>query len=669
MSEMSQMTPAAAERLDEYMRDVRAALRAATGVDAGEVERDVREHVEAALREVDGTVSRDRLDHVLRRLGSPGDWVPEEDVSHWRRALGTLQRGPEDWRLSYLTIATFGVGLLVMKWVGPLVLLLSFLLARAAVSLTAGRGEELGARRWFVYPSLLFAYFVAVVVLLAWPAAAAPGVFARVGLLHEISEYLGFSFVPPEDRHQHLLLVAGWGGLAQGLWLLLLGGIFRARAEWFRALFRPFAEGFRPRDARWIVGGGLGIAVAAAALLILARPSTAQAQSREPRAADYRIPAHRSVQMRPRRPERNRPHLGAPDEELRKPRPLRDSVAGRIRLRFRELAEQGGGIQVAVVRSGQVVWSGAFGPARLQGGRGGGAVPMSRHTRLRIYSLSKPMTAVAAGRLMERGVLDPGAPVQEYVPAFPEKSDTITVMQLLRHTSGIRHYRDREETRSTRHCKSVSEALEILAGDPLVHPPGERQTYSTWGYVLLSAAIEGVTGKSYTRSMKDVVFRPAGMENTAIDDPTAEVPGRASFYSVVGVAGRPGDSLPEYGDRENSHPEDGDRELVPAEPVDNTCKWGGGAWLSTAEDVARFLAAAMDGRLVSAETLRRLTGGSSRYEGMGLGAGGTAFARADLDSETALVVLSNATGESWGPRVRTAVDELFRELVLQPGGE
>lgn len=152
------------------------------------------------------------------------------------------------------------------------------------------------------------------------------------------------------------------------------------------------------------------------------------------------------------------------------PAALDESVA-QARAVLSLLAEQGVGLSLAVARDGRIVWSEAFGYRDLE--RRQAATPA---TVFRIYSVSKPMTAVAAARLLEQGRLDPNAPVRRYVPEFPDKGTPITAMQLATHTSGIRHYENEGEARSREHCSSVDEALEILADDPLVHPPGASET-------------------------------------------------------------------------------------------------------------------------------------------------------------------------------------------------
>lgn len=314
-------------------------------------------------------------------------------------------------------------------------------------------------------------------------------------------------------------------------------------------------------------------------------------------------------------------------------------VVRETRSRMRALSRRGAGIQAAIVADGRVAWTGAFGPADVEANRAA-----TEATRFRIYSLSKPMTAVAAVRLAGQGTLDLSAPVQTYVPSFPQKQGVVTPMHLIRHTSGIRHYRDDEEARSQRHCDTVDEALEIFSDDPLVHLPGAEETYSTWGFVLLSAVLEGAAGTRYADVMRRAVFEPAGMENTMLGGSGSPRRGGgiedlARFYRLDPDGGR-----------------------VSAREADVSCKWGGGAWLSTAGDLGRFFGAVLDGTLLPPETARSLTGGASVYEGMGVGPGGLALARADLERGVALVVLTNAPGERFGPELRAAADTLFDRL-------
>ena len=97
-------------------------------------------------------------------------------------------------------------------------------------------------------------------------------------------------------------------------------------------------------------------------------------------------------------------------------------------------AERIPGLSVAVMTHGELRWSSGFGQADLEN-----AVPATADTVYRLASISKPITAVAAMQLAERGRLDLDAPVQKYVPGFPPKPWPVTTRAVLGHLSGIRH--------------------------------------------------------------------------------------------------------------------------------------------------------------------------------------------------------------------------------------
>lgn len=314
--------------------------------------------------------------------------------------------------------------------------------------------------------------------------------------------------------------------------------------------------------------------------------------------------------------------------------PQHGAAVDSARSLLRDAASKGVGLSAAVMLDGELVWLEGAGYADLES-----RAPVDpRTTRFRIYSVTKPMTAAAAARLMEQGRLDPSAPVQRWVPSFPSAGETLTPMHLATHTSGIRHYAAGEADRD-RHCESVEDALAFFRDDPLVHPPGEGETYSSWGFVLLSAVLEGAAESSYPRAMEEWVFEPAGMSRTVVDDPTRAVEGRATFY------------------------DERDGRAAPATPVDNTCKWGAGAYLSTGGDVARFGAAMLDDAFLSRPSLELFMRGEDVYRAQGVGAGGAAFLVVDRGASLSVAVLTNAVGVTAGPAAQEAaagIHALFR---------
>ncbi len=229
------------------------------------------------------------------------------------------------------------------------------------------------------------------------------------------------------------------------------------------------------------------------------------------------------------------------------------------------------GLAAAVAVGGRIVWSAGWGFADVER-----RTPATADTPFRVYSTAKPMTAAAIARLAAEGKIDLDAPIQKYVPAYPLKpGPPLTVRLLVSHLGGVRHYASREAV-SKKGCSTPLEALGVFASDPLLSPPGSRESYSSYGYVLLSAAIENVTGKTFEAAMRELVFAPAGMTRTAMDAQDRPPPGRAVSYD-----GQDG-VWKEFAD------------------ANVTCKFGAGGLLSTAADLARFGSAFLAGRIVPA---------------------------------------------------------------------
>ena len=236
------------------------------------------------------------------------------------------------------------------------------------------------------------------------------------------------------------------------------------------------------------------------------------------------------------------------------------------------------GLSVAVVVENELRWSQGYGFADMEN-----FVPFTATTVWRLGSVSKPITAVAAMQLADRGKLDLDAPVQSYCPAFPTKGGPITSRQLLGHLSGIRHYKQGENFNSTRHFEGVVDSLEAFKADSLVHDPGAAYTYTTYGYVVLGCVIEGASGMKYADYVRDNVAKPAGMERTRPDDLAPIVPYRARGYA----------KLPSG-------------ELRNCDLADTSNKVPGGGMVSTAVDLGRFAIALDTDRLIQRRTFAQM---------------------------------------------------------------
>lgn len=187
------------------------------------------------------------------------------------------------------------------------------------------------------------------------------------------------------------------------------------------------------------------------------------------------------------------------------------------------------GLSVAVIDRGHVILTQGYGLADFESN-----VAATADTVYRIASLSKSITATAAMKLVEAGKLDLDAPIQTYCPGFPKKPWPITTRELLSHQSGIRDYRNEEETVNTKQYSSIKEALTHFASDPLEFEPGTKMKYTSYGYIVLGCVIEGASGTSYDRYVHQAIFEPAQMPTTRLDDVFAIILHRARGYRITG---------------------------------------------------------------------------------------------------------------------------------------
>ena len=248
------------------------------------------------------------------------------------------------------------------------------------------------------------------------------------------------------------------------------------------------------------------------------------------------------------------------------------------------MVEQGMvGLSAAVGVDGQVAWTEGFGFADLEN-----EVPAGPQTVYRLASISKPVTAVAIMQLVEAGKIDLDATVQTYVPDWPDKEWPITVRQLLCHQGGVRHYAPKDDRDNTKAYATATEALEYFAGDPLVAEPGTEYRYTTFGYNLLGAVVEGASGMTFVEYLNGNVFPRAGTEAMQDDSQSRIIKHRAQGYRRVGGRGRRGRGQP--------------RELANSLMVDVSYKLGGGGLCSNAADLVRFIQSVAEGEVVAAGT-------------------------------------------------------------------
>jgi serine beta-lactamase-like protein LACTB, mitochondrial len=250
------------------------------------------------------------------------------------------------------------------------------------------------------------------------------------------------------------------------------------------------------------------------------------------------------------------------------------------------------GLSLTVAAGGKIVWSVSCGYADVKSRR-----PVTARTRFRIGSVSKTLTATVLADYAESGRVDLDAAVDRYVD-FPSHGGAITLRRLAGHLAGIRHYESQAEAVNRRHFASVTATLALFAGDPLVAEPGSHFSYSSYGYDVIGAALERVSGRDFPSLVREAVLAPAHMRETTLA--TAPRAARATFYELKDSGG-----------------------VRVAPPIDLSDRLPAGGFLSTAEDLARFGIALTDGTLVGKETAammfrsQRTTAGEETGYGLG----------------------------------------------------
>lgn len=296
------------------------------------------------------------------------------------------------------------------------------------------------------------------------------------------------------------------------------------------------------------------------------------------------------------------------------------------------LVRRGSGVAVAVGVDGELVWSEGFGYTSLRKEE-----PVRPDMPFRVYSLMKQITAVLALQSALRGEVDMRGSVREVLPALPGHYDPVTLQHLLTHSAGVRHYRDPAEAAMSGHCATAAEALPRFVEDPLVSTPGAEESYSTWGFVLASAVLEGATGLPFDSLLEVRILHPAGMESPRLEGVGGPPP--LTYYDV-----------------------DGDGEVSETPAMDSSCKMGGGGFLASAADIVRFHNAVLRGELVPLPAVRQMLGGRTALVAGGSGPGGHAVSRVDLETGISVVVVSNTSGleqELALERARDVLAEVF----------
>ncbi len=192
------------------------------------------------------------------------------------------------------------------------------------------------------------------------------------------------------------------------------------------------------------------------------------------------------------------------------------------------------GCAIAVVRNGSLVYERGYGMASLEHG-----IAITPATVFDIASASKEFTGAIIMQLVADGKLHLDDDIRKYVPEIPDYGSTITIGNLLHHTSGIRDYGDLLgwSGYNTEDLTGDREALLVLSRQKKLNfAPGTEYSYSNSGYFLLSIIAKRVSGKSLRDLLRERIFAPLGMSSSDVfDDHTRVLRHRATGYAQHGA--------------------------------------------------------------------------------------------------------------------------------------
>ncbi|MFZ6677802.1 serine hydrolase [Undibacterium sp. Tian12W] len=218
----------------------------------------------------------------------------------------------------------------------------------------------------------------------------------------------------------------------------------------------------------------------------------------------------------------------------------------------------------------KVMWARGYGYADVEN-----KMPATATSSYRLASVTKPMTATAILQLVDSGKVELDAEVQNYVPYFPKKPYPITVRQLLGHLAGINAYVNPQLEQHFKEHKNTRESIAVFENFDLIAEPGTRFRYTSYGYNLLGAVIEGASGMSYGDYMSKNVWAPLGMTATRLDDPYDIIPERVRGYQLQ------------------------NQQIKHAEFIDISSRFSAGGTRSTVIDMLKFGDGIIHGRIVS----------------------------------------------------------------------
>ena len=259
---------------------------------------------------------------------------------------------------------------------------------------------------------------------------------------------------------------------------------------------------------------------------------------------------------------------------------------------FDRLAEKNKAMgSLTIAKDGKILYTRAIGYSRINGTE---KKPLTAANRFRIGSITKMFTAAMIFQLVEEGKLKLTDTLDKFFPQIPN-AQKITVAQILAHRSGIHDSILDPKLRPASKTDPITkeEMLALIAKGTPDFEPDAKLSYSNSGYTLLGLILEKLTGKSYQDALKKRITSKIGLKDTYTATGNIDVnKNEALTYMNLG----------------------GDWKQVPE--THPSILFGGGAIVSTPNDLAKFIQALFDGKIVSKESLDQM---KTMRDGEGLG--------------------------------------------------
>jgi D-alanyl-D-alanine carboxypeptidase len=261
---------------------------------------------------------------------------------------------------------------------------------------------------------------------------------------------------------------------------------------------------------------------------------------------------------------------------------------------FDRLAEKNKAMgSLTIVKDGNVLYTRTIGYSQINGTE---KKPLTAASRFRIGSITKMFTAAMILQLVEEGKLKLTDTLDKFFPQIPN-AKKITIVQILSHRSGIPNVRRDQNSQGNVNTTPITkdEMLALIAKATPDFEPDSKQSYSNSGYFLLGLIIEKLTGKPYEEALKERITSKIGLKDTYTATGNIDVNKHEALTYI------------HFG---------GDWKQVPE--THPSILFGAGAIVSTPNDLAKFIQALFDGKIVSKENLDQM---KTIREGDGLGLG------------------------------------------------